>query len=173
MENTTENQTPEQNQDPASRIKYSSEPVVNQDEELERLKSEQNLPLGIAGGLAAAVLGAYIWAVITVWTGYQIGYMAIGLGFIVGFSVQFLGKGVEQIFGISGAVLALLGCILGNLFSVVGYSAVDGMGYWETFTLLMDIGIFNILSETFGFMDLLFYGIAVYEGYRFSFRTMV
>ena len=30
----------------------------------------------------------------------------------------------------------------------------------------------GLLIETFDFMDLLFYGIAIYEGYRFSFRNM-
>jgi len=82
-------------------------------------KSQQNLPLGIGAGVAAATLGATIWAVVTVLSGYQVGWMAVGIGFLVGFSLRF-GKGVEKIFGISGAILALFGCILGNFLSLVG-----------------------------------------------------
>ena len=41
--------------------------------------------------------------------------------------------------------------------------------------LIFSVGldtIINIMIETFHVMDLLFYGIAVYEGYRFSFRRI-
>ena len=40
------------------------------------LKDRQNLPLGLLAGLGAALGGAVLWAVITVATEYQIGYMA-------------------------------------------------------------------------------------------------
>ena len=59
-----------------------------------QLDAEQNLPLGVCGGLLAAVLGAAVWAGVTVATGYQIGWMAVGVGFVVGFTVRLLGKGV-------------------------------------------------------------------------------
>jgi len=32
--------------------------------------------------------------------------------------------------------------------------------------------VFDLLSKNFNPMDLLFYGIAVYEGYKFSFRPI-
>lgn len=56
-------------------------------------------------------------------TKYQIGWMAIGVGFLVGFSVRRFGRGTAKTFGIIGAVSALPGCLLGNLLSACGFIA--------------------------------------------------
>src|SRR5690606_41520791 len=50
----------------------------------EMLRLEQNMPLALLAGVAAAVIGAVLWAVITVATNLQIGYIAVGLRFLVG-----------------------------------------------------------------------------------------
>ena len=139
----------------------------------EALKLEQNLPMAIIGGLLAAFVGALIWAIITVSTGYQIGYMALGVGLLVGYTVKFTGKGIDAIFGLLGAVSAFLGCLLGNFFSLIGFAAnEEGLGYMELLGSIDYNLLPEIMAETFSPMDLLFYGIAVYEGYRFSFRTI-
>ncbi len=131
-------------------------------------RSSQNLPLAIAAGVVAALLGAVVWAVVTVTTEYQIGFMAIGVGILVGFAVR-LGRGVDQIFAITGAVLALLGCVLGNLFSLVGFLSRDeGISLLETFSAIDYTALPDVMMASFSPMDLLFYGIAIYEGYRFS-----
>src|SRR5690606_40980371 len=80
----------------------------------EMLRLEQNLPLALLAGVAAAVLGAVLWAIITVATNLQIGYMAVGLGFLVGYTVRFAGKGLDKVFGILGSALSLGGCLLGD-----------------------------------------------------------
>src|SRR5687768_15131522 len=77
------------------------------------LHKQQDPVYAIIGGLAAAMVGAVIWAVITVSTKYQIGYMAIGVGLLVAFSVRYFGGGIDKYFGIIGAFFALLGCALG------------------------------------------------------------
>jgi hypothetical protein len=139
----------------------------------ERLHMEQNLPLGILAGLVAALVGAILWAVITVATQFQIGYMAVAIGLMVGFSVRFAGKGMDQPFGISGAVLAFLGCVLGNWLSTVGFIAeAEAMSYVDVL-FGIDYSLFpTIMAETFSPMDILFYGLAIYEGYKFSFREV-
>ena len=83
------------------------------------LRKQQDLVLAVVGGLSAAVLGAIVWAMFTVATNYQIGYMAIAVGLLVGFSVRYFGAGVDKHFGYIGAILALVGCALGNLLSQV------------------------------------------------------
>ena len=139
----------------------------------EKAKLEQNLPLGIVAGAVAALAMAVAWAVITVITQYQIGYMAIAVGFCVGFAVRFAGKGIDMIFGISGAVLALLGCVLGNFLSQVGFAANElDMSYFEVFKILAAPSVFvEVMIDSFHPMDVLFYGIAVYAGYRYAFRA--
>jgi antitoxin component YwqK of YwqJK toxin-antitoxin module len=133
------------------------------------LRKKQDLPNALIGGLAAAIVGGMLWAVITVATKYQIGYMAIGVGLLAAFSVRYFGCGIDSHFRIIGAFFALLGCALGNLLSQVGFIAeAESLGYYETITLL-NFGIIRTLyAESFSPMDLLFYAIAVYEGFKFS-----
>ena len=139
----------------------------------EMLRLEQNLPLALLAGAAAAIVGAVLWAVITVATNLQFGYMAVGLGFLVGYTVRFAGRGLDMVFGVLGAALALIGCFLGNLFTLVGFIANDeGLGYMQVF-LGIDYGVVpEVMIATFSPIDLLFYGLATCAGYRYSFRQV-
>jgi hypothetical protein len=119
------------------------------------------------GGLAAAFIGAIVWAIVTVTTKHQIGWMAVGVGLLVGLTVR-LAKGGRP-FAVLGACLALFGCVLGNFLSLVAFDATEqhigvltalgNVDYTTTASLLWD----DFLSTS-----ILFYAIAVYEGYRFS-----
>lgn len=141
-------------------------------ERYERLRVEQNLLIALFAGFAAAIVGAIAWAAITVATEFQIGFMAIAVGFIVGFAVR-LGNGIDKIYGILGAVLSLFGCVLGNVFSLIGFvSKQEHLSFAETILRLDYSKLPQMLAATFSLMDLVFYGIAVYEGYRFSFRRV-
>lgn len=140
---------------------------------LETLRSQQNLLLAGIGGAVAALVGAALWAAITVSSGYQIGLVAIGVGLLVGFSVRTLGRGIDRSFGIVGGTLALIGCVLGNLLAVCAILAShQGIPLREAFGQLDFGSAWRITAATFDPMDLIFYGIAVYEGYRLSFRQV-
>jgi hypothetical protein len=139
----------------------------------EKLKLEQNLPMGIASGAGAAIGGAAVWALVTVGTGYQIGWMAVGVGFLVGYSIRFFGKGLDNVFGVIGGAFALVGCLLGNFFSLVGFAAKSENVDVISILFSIDYSLVpDIMIEAFSPMDLLFYGIAIYEGYRFSIRQI-
>jgi hypothetical protein len=133
-----------------------------------------NLAAALVAGLAAAVVGALLWAVITVSIKFQIGFMAVGVGFLVAWAVKTFGKGRDVAFGIIGGVCALLGCLLGNLLSACGFIAVQAVEPVVSVTLRVlanPNSIATILRETFRGMDLLFYAIAVYEGYKLARRA--
>jgi hypothetical protein len=137
------------------------------------LKSEQNLGLGIVSGSLGAAIGAALWAVITVVTGWQIGFMAIGIGFLVGYAMRTFGRGIDMLFGIAGGALSLLGCLLGKLLSVCGFISIrENIPFLSTLSQMELSVVVDLMLESFSPMDLLFYGIAVYEGYRLSFRQM-
>ncbi len=139
----------------------------------ERLKSEQNIGLGILSGSLGAIIGAALWAVITIATGMQIGFMAIGVGFLVGYAIRTFGRGVDTLFGIAGGILSLLGCLLGNLLSVCGFISIQEDRPFFSILAQLDFSLaIDLVIKTSNPMDLLFYGIAVYEGYRLSFRQM-
>lgn len=140
---------------------------------MEKLGLEQNLPFAIISGIAAALVAAVLWAVVTVATQYQIGFMAIVVGLMVGYTIRYTGKGIDKTFGIIGAALALFGCVLGNFLSLIGFFAnAEGLGYMEAMGMIDFALVPEIMIETFNPMDLLFYGLAVYEGYQFSFRKI-
>ncbi len=152
----------------------TSEIISELPEEIKsKLTPHQDLLYAIVGGFFLSVICALIWAVITVATGYQIGYMAIGVGFLVGMGVRYFGAGIDQVFGFVGGFFALFGCLLGNLFSQVVFIAdAQSLGYFETLTFLDLETIKLIYEESFSIMDLLFYGIAIFEGYKFAFRPV-
>ncbi len=139
----------------------------------EAFRKQQDMSYAIVGGLASSVLGAVIWALITYFTHYQIGYMAIAVGLLVGFGVRYFGSGIDFPFGVVGALFAVFGCLLGNLLSQIGFIAeTESMGYFEVIPYLnMDL-VISIYKDSFSPMDVVFYGIAGYEGYRFAFRPI-
>jgi hypothetical protein len=101
----------------------SAQPQIDKltaQQNLQRLREEQNLPLGILGGAVGAILGAILWALITILFDVQIGYMALGVGLLAGGGVRLLGKGLGKHYGVVGAVMAVLGCLLGNVLAAVG-----------------------------------------------------
>ena len=136
---------------------------------VEQLDTDSNLVMGLIGGGIAMLVSAIIWGVITYITQYQIGYMAIGVGFLVGFAVRFFGKGHSMIFGISSAVLSLLGCVLGNLLFFAGAIArEESAAFLDVlfFLLLSPAAVIELFAVTFEIMDVLFYGLAAYVGFR-------
>ncbi len=176
-ENQAENEQPEKEESTVHSEEVKEEEIKIDQDKLERyideLRDEQNLPMALISGLVAAHIGAIIWALITWQTEYQIGFMAVGVGFLTGFAVQFFGKGIDKIYGVIGAVMSLLGCIMGNLFTIVIFASIEMKTSFFTILFGLEFSmIIDILKETFQGMDLLFYGIAIYEGYKFSFRKI-
>lgn len=131
------------------------------------LLPEKRLFLGGLAGVAAALIGAIAWAVITVTTKYQIGLVAVGIGALVGFAMRMANGG--KMFGILGALLALFGCVLGNYFSLIGFASAQAqVGFFTVLNNADPVKVLNALWEDFFSTSILFYAIAMYEGYRFS-----
>lgn len=149
-------------------------PLENISEDnFQRLLMDQNLVAAITSGLVIGIVGAILWGTITVATQFQIGYMAVAIGAGVGFGIRHFGRGVEQIYGIVGGAIALFSCLLGNFLSICGFVAeAEGMSILEVLQYFDYSYLPEVMIETFSPMDLLFYGIAVYEGYKFSFRVV-
>ncbi len=161
----------ERTTDPAATLEI--DPAVLQ-HYIDLQRTRQHLPLAVVAGMTGAFIGAAIWLGITVLTGFQIGWMAVGVGFIVGLMVRVSGRGIDRVFGVAGAALALLGCVIGNFLSscwVLAQETADS-GFADI-VLGMTPGLAaEILKATFAPVDLIFYGIALYAGYRFSLRRL-
>jgi len=140
------------------------------DQAIEHLRTQQNFALAVPAGLAAAAVGAVLWAVVTYVSGMELGLVAIAVGALVGLAIRKVGRGLDQQFGFLGAGCAALGWALGMILSDLAFAAkaVDRpitdvaatLGAGQTVTLAV---------QGADAMDLLFLAIAVWEGYKLSF----
>ncbi|MBC5811026.1 MAG: hypothetical protein GIW95_09300 [Candidatus Eremiobacteraeota bacterium] len=138
-----------------------------------KIRAEQNLLLAVLGGLAGAVISAVGWAAITAATHFQIGYMALAVGFIVGYLVRMLGRGIDRPFRIVGALFAVLGCAAGNIgATAVAAASAAHVPLTAIIAHLNPRMAWLLLTADFNPMDILFYGFAVYTGYKYSLRTL-
>ena len=127
-----------------------------------------NLFLGIFAGLVAAVIGSAIWMGITIATGMHIGYVALGVGALVGFAIRYAGHGTSIVFGIFGAVFTFLSCLCGEVLSVLEKSTSGQQGLLD---LLKTADLVQVTGNIFAQTDLimyLIYAIGIFEGYKLS-----
>jgi len=122
----------------------------------------------LGAGLVASIVVAIVWGAVTAATSFQIGYMAVGVGFAVAFAVRFAGRSHGQAFAVMSAALSLFGCLLGNYFAAIGvlvaHDHVDPLGA----TIVLAPHAVDILSKTFNFMDLVFYALGIWCGYKYA-----
>jgi len=94
--------------------------------------------------------------------------MSIGVGFAVAFAVRYFGHSHDRKFAILSAVLSLAGCVLGNYLAAI---AVSAQHYHESIpgmAIALLPRLPQVLSDTFNPMDVLFYAIGVYFGYKYA-----
>lgn len=135
----------------------------------EILTRDQNLALGLVGGIITMFICAAAWAAATYQTGRQMVLMPILIGYLVGSSIRISGRGAAPAYAISGAVLAILSCLLGNLWGAVGLIVEEQpASFFEAVLWLNFFNSIEILIGIFQPVDLIFYIAAGYFGYRFS-----
>lgn len=130
---------------------------------------DQNLAAGVGAGLAAALLAAVLWAALTVATGYNYAIAAAGVGLLVGLAVRVAGNGSEPVFSLAGALLALLGCALGNVLAAcAAFAGAESLPVLDVVSRLTPSVAWAILLATASPFDLIIFGVAAYEGYKLS-----
>jgi hypothetical protein len=106
----------------------------------------------LGAGLAAALVGGFLWAQIAWYTGYEIGYVAVGIGALCGLAVLKAGK---QQKGRPLQILATLTGVLGILFGkyyhffMIGEQEVAEMGASLSF---FSAATFAWFLENLGYM---------------------
>jgi hypothetical protein len=129
----------------------------------QRLLSEQNLPMAVVVGSAAALLGAAGWATATVMTGYKLGIIAIAVGLLVGMAVRSAGRGVTPVFAVVGGNLLAVTTLAARHAGLPLATALGRLDFERSRELLVGFSSPK---------DVLFYGIAIYEGFRFAIRPL-
>ncbi len=132
-------------------------------------KEESNFMLAALCGILTALALVAMWAYITYFVNFQVGWMAVAVGYIIGYVIRIIGKGTTLGFGVLGAALSLLTCIAGNLFFIIICLSNDE--HIPVLEVLKTIDFSSLISfyvQTFHAVDLMFYGIALYEGFKLS-----
>ncbi len=135
-------------------------------------RSEAHLPLGVMAGLIGASVGGTLWFGVTALTSFQVGWMAIGVGLIAGSMVRVAGRGIDRVFGITGALLTIFGCALGSFLSGCWFVAAEtqGAGFVELLAKMTPGLAIEILKAMAAPMNLIFAGVAIFAAYWISLR---
>jgi hypothetical protein len=129
-----------------------------------------NLLRAAGAGLVAALVGGIVWGLIVKWTQYELGFVAWGIGFVVGTAVVYGARNLRGIpFQLTAVLFALLGIALGKYlgFVWVGQDELEAVGIdlpvfsKDTFDLFWDAR-----KDVWGWWDLLWVGLAVVTAFR-------
>jgi hypothetical protein len=142
---------------------------------IERLRQQQSLGRALSLGLPTAAVMGFIWGVVNGMSGVPLEWLPlVGIGYVIGTCVRAAGKGIDRRFGVAGAVLTLLGCLVSRLFalSIAVAFQVPGLG---NFFLLQEVKIGVILQLLMDNTDV--YNVAalaasVCQGYFFAFNRI-
>jgi hypothetical protein len=143
----------------------ASDPILVREE---RPAAATLLP-ALGAGLVAAIVGGVVWGLIVKWTEYEVGFVAWGIGFLVGLAVVTAARTRGLVLQVVAVVCALLGILIGKYLSFVWslqeLAAEDGVELpvfsMDTFDLFRDN-----LDTVFGWIDLLWVGFAVVSAWR-------
>lgn len=89
-------------------------------EQLRSAPPDDRTPLALAAGLVAALVGGLVWAGIVLFTDYEIGWVAWGIGLLVGVAMARTTRARSPSLAVAAGALALVGLIAGKGFVVVG-----------------------------------------------------
>jgi xanthosine utilization system XapX-like protein len=127
----------------------------------------------LGAGLVAAVVGGVVWGLIVKWTDYEVGFVAWGIGFLVGVAVAAAAGGVRgPVLQAVAVVCALVGILVGKYLSFAWVlqevAERETQGAIEISVLSADTIdlFFEELGTVFDWIDILWVGFAVYTAWR-------
>ena len=153
---------------------YQREPI-NPPESSVVSDLDQPMPIrllaGGIGGLLGALIGAFVWGQIVKLTEYEVGYVAIGVGFLCGWAVGFFSQGGRGIpFQFIAAVTSVLGIFFGKYYAIYLILVKEYGPEFSKAVSLFSKDYFEffreIISEVSELIDFLFYGLAIYYAWK-------
>ncbi|MDQ3366138.1 MAG: hypothetical protein M3680_11995 [Myxococcota bacterium] len=136
----------------------------------EQRPAAKHYPLAFAGGLAGAIVGAAVWAGIAVVTDFEVGYVAILVGFLAGLGVRIAARTKRSLgMQLMASALAIVGLLVAK-YMILAHVIVDlakGEGVAVSY---FDPRIFDVfpmaLKEMLSPFDALWLILAVGAAYR-------
>jgi hypothetical protein len=128
------------------------------------------LAVAAVAGLVAAVVGGIAWGLIVKWSEYEIGFVAWGIGFVVGMAVLLAARGRKGLpLQAIAIVAALIGILIGKYlsFALILQDAADAEGVeLSLFGADMRQAFQDELGTVFALWDLLWIGLAVVTAWQ-------
>ncbi len=129
----------------------------------DKLISEQNFAAAVIVGAVATLLAAATYGITVATWAFSYGFAAAGVGFVIGLSMGFLGRGISTKFAVVATLYTITGCAIGNLFRVIielaqatATSPIDVLRN-NSLSVLVERSISNV-----SFVDLVFWFVAVF-----------
>lgn len=142
------------------------------DFQVKKISNKDSYLTSIILGLFFGIIGSLIWFGAVILTEYQIGFVAIGVGWLVGFGIL-LGSGKKKsnkLLAI-GIIVSFLSILFGE-YLIANYYLVQYLieeGIISSFTLLNPFNVILVVFELIPEdpLTLLFWGIAVWFTYSY------
>ena len=138
-----------------------------------RRTRQQFIP-AIMAGLVGATAGALIWLGLSVFTSFQVGWTAVGIGLLVGAMIRVTGHGFDRIFGVAAVAITLAGCAGGTLLSgcwLLSIQTAD-TGFADMLLALTPGLAVEIFKAMLSPMSLTCYGVGAVASYWLSIRRI-
>ena len=129
----------------ANDVDQEQEPMFHPDEEASR-PGLARLPLAMAAGGVVAVGCGALWALVVVYTGFEVGWLAWGLGFLVGLAMIAVGRQKSATLGAAAVTMALVGLLVGKLL-ILPWSVPAAADEWIQDDAIMADIIFEEMVE--------------------------
>jgi hypothetical protein len=123
---------------------------------------------GILAGLIAAVVGAALWALLVALTHYEIGILAVAVGYGVGWAVHRFGGVASTGLAAGAAALAAFGVLLGFILAGLFLGAHEAhIGVMDAVQIVSsDIGWPKFIGDSVGGIGWLFLAIGAFAAFR-------
>jgi hypothetical protein len=134
------------------------------------MQRSPNFLFATAAGLLTALACAIAWAGISAELGFRIGWMCVGVGFAVAFVIRFSADHHDEALAYLSACMSLLGCVIGNFLSTCALIAMHDATSINRVVVELLPRFSDVLARSFRPMDLAFYALAAYFGYKYARR---
>ena len=132
--------------------------------------TQQNLTIGVLAGVGAMLAGTLLWILIA--RKYQVSWMSIVVAFGIASATKYAGKVTVWWPGAINGLLALVAALIGNLATAIYIVSKRGKTPGEILAG-MDVGTaITFLKALSGPMGIVFYALAIYVGFWFSFTRI-
>jgi hypothetical protein len=117
-------------------------------------------------------VGAIAWGLVVYLTKYEIGLLAVVIGYAVGYTVHRVAGAASQSTAIAAGLLAGAGILLGFLFIGIAIVAqAFNVGLFDAIRIANDIGWGDVFSHTVDAMSWLFLAIGAFSAYSLVARS--